>query len=362
VITLPNIEVIFKQLAGSLIERSARGIAILIVKDNTNKTFDLKEYKTILGVEQDKTKYTTANLQYIKDIFNFSVNKVVVIRIDADGDVADALETIEKNFSTGWITIAAGEPGEFATLVSWVKSMELLRKTYKAVVHKAAAPDSKHIVNFYNDNVIFEDVARGEKSGEHYCPSLIGILASCNVQRGSTYFRCSNLARVEEVADNDAAAADGKFILINDNDKVKVALGINSLTTTDGITATEDMKFIDTVEVMDLINDDISSVFKNEYLGNYKNNYDNQILFISAVNTYFKALAKDDILDNNYNNRADVDIEGQRQAWISVGKKEAETWSDLEVKLNALKRTVCLAGDVKILGTMENLKFTVSLF
>ena len=144
---------------------------------------------------------------------------------------------------------------------------------------------------------------------------MIGILASCNINRGSTYFICSNLSSVEEPGDDEGrseAIGAGKFILFNDDDVVRVARGINSMTTTDGITKTEDMKFIDIVEAMDLISDDISKVFKETYIGNYKNNYDNQVLFISAINTYFKELANDYVLDNNYSNKADVDVEAQR--------------------------------------------------
>jgi hypothetical protein len=359
-ISLPSIEIIFKQLAGTLIARSARGIAILIVKDDTNKTFSYKEYKSITGVEADNDLYTAANLQYIKDIFNFALNKVAVVRIDTIDAISDALIEIEKNIKTGWVTIADGTTEDFAALASWIKSKEIERKTYKAVTYKAAVTDSKHIVNFYNDNVTFKD-SRGEVTGGKYCPSLIAILASCNIQRGSTYFECSNLTRVKEVADNETAVGNGQFILINDVDKVKVALGINSMTTMDDDN-TEDMKFIDIVEAMDLVNDDISTVFKNEYLGKYKNNYDNQVLFISAVNTYFRQLADETVLDNEHNNISDVNIEAQRKAWLEVGKTEAETWTDTQVKNNAFKRTVFLGGDIKILGAMENLKFNISLF
>lgn len=360
-IKLPNIEVTFKQLSGSLVERSERGIAVLIVKDDTDKTIEYKEYKSILSVEKDKEKYSKENLQYIKDIFNFSLNKVVVVRVDkTGGNIADALTLIEKNIKTGWITIADGVTDDWSTLASWIKSKELERKTYKAVVYKVSGADSKHVVNFYNDSVTFND-SREKVSGEKYCPSLVGILASCNVKRGATYFKCANLKSVEEVEDNQAAVVAGKFILVNDIDDVQIALGINSMITTDGKTATEDMKYIDIVEAMDLIGDDISNVFKNEYLGNYKNSYDNQILLISSINSYFKQLADQNVLDSSYENKVDVDVESQRLAWIGSGKTEAETWNEQQLKNNAYKRTVFLSGDIKILGTMENLQFNINL-
>lgn len=360
-IKLPGIEVTFKQLAGTLIERSERGTAILVIKDDTDKSFNYKEYSSITSADKDAALYSETNMQYIRDVFGYALNKVAIVRIDKTGGLmADALSTIERSIKTGWITIADGLPADWTALVSWLKNKEASGSTYKAVVYKATAPDCKHIVNFYNDKVTFAD-ARGEKTGEAYCPSLLGILASCNVRRGSTYFKCANLKSVTEVVNSDTAVGSGQFVLINDVDSVKVALGDNSLTSTDGITATEDMKFIDTVEVMDLISEDITRVFKNEYLGNFKNNYDNQILLISAINTYFQQLANDNVLDRNYVNHVDVDVAAQKQAWVGIGKTEAETWTDQQVKANAFKRTVFLMADLKILGSMENLKFTVNL-
>lgn len=361
-ITLPFIDVTFKQLAGSLINRSKRGIAVLIIRDDTDKTFNFKEYKSITAAINDEAKYTDVNMQYIKDVFNFALSKVYVVRINTTVDtLADALNIIEKNIKTGWITIADGSTEDFNTLASWTKSQEIAKKSYKVVTYKTAITDCKHIVNFYNDKVTFVD-SRAEVTGEKYTPSLIGILASCNVTKGCTNFKCTNLKSVVEIEDNDAAVSSGKFILINDLDNVRIALGVNSMTTTDGINNTEDMKYIDTVEAMDLIQDDIKNVFKNEYQGNYKNNYDNQVLLISSINSYLKDLASLYILDNNYNNIVDVNIEAQRNTWLGVGKVEAETWDDVTVKNNSFKRTAFLYADIKILGSMENLKFDVSLF
>lgn len=359
-IKLPSVEVTFKQLAGSLIERSERGVAILIIKDDTDDTFNYKEYATVAAAEKDNALYSAANMQYIRDVFSFALSKVCVVRVDEEGTTAEALEIVERNIKSGWITVADGEALDFSTLASWIKSKELAGETYKAVTYKAAAPDCKHIVNFYNDTVTFAD-ERGKQDGAAYCPSLIGILASCNVKRGSTYFKCANLARVEEVANGQTAVGAGQFVLFNDMDTVKVALGVNSMTTTNGLTATEDMKYIDTVEVMDLIADDISAVFKNEYLGSYKNNYNNQVLLISAINTYFTQLAGDYILDDKYANRVDVDVEAQRLAWLGTGKAEAEGWDEQKVKNMAFKRTVFLAADIKINGAMENMAFVVNL-
>lgn len=360
-ITKPTIDVTFKQLATSAITRSSRGYAILIVRDETDNTFDYKEYNLVTDVEE--TDYTSENYQYINDMFTFAPYKVCVVRIDADGTMADALAIVLENVKTGWITVGNGTAEDFATLSSWIKSQALNKKTYKAIVYNlATAPDEKHIVNFVNEYVTFSD-SRGKVEGVHYLPSLIAILAVCNITRGCTYYNCSNLTKVTEVADNDVALQVGKFVLFNDGDTVRVVNGVNSMTTTNGITATEDMRYIENVETTDLILDDITTTF-HDYVGAYKNKYANQMLFISSVNSYFNALSADgvDVLDSEYDNRSDIDVEAQRKAWISVGKTDAVNWTDLVVRKTVYKRSTFLAGQIKILGSMTDLHFAISLY
>lgn len=370
-VAMPNIDVSFKQKANSLVDRSERGNAILIVRDDTLKTFDYKEYDLVTDVKS--TDYSAANYQYIQDIFTFAPYKVCVVRIDAtakEGGKAptmnDALNIVIENVKTGWITVGGGTNSDFETLTSWIKSQTANnKKTYKAVVYNATtAPDEKQVVNFANESVTFADATRGKTTGLDYCPSLIGILAKCNVKQGCNYFKCTNLSNVTEVADRNSALGSGKFILINDGPDVRIARGINSLTTTNGTTSTEDMKEIEVVEAMNLMQDDISTTFKEDYLGGgYKNKYDNQILFISAVNGYFKELEADvtDVLDSEFNNKSDIDVEAQRDAWVSSGKAEASSWTDLQVKHNTFKRSMFLTANAKILQSMVDLHFDINL-
>ena len=363
-VSMPNIDVSFKQKAASLVDRSERGYAILILRDDTNKEFNYKEYDIITDVKE--ADYTEENYKYIEDIFTFAPYKTCIVRIDTTTEtMSDALNIILQNVKTGWITIADGSEGDFSTLSSWIKTQNNKKKTYKAVVYNVtAAPDEMHVVNFANEKITFSDTERGEKDGKSYCPSLIGIFAKCNVTKGCNYFKCSNLSKVKEVSDRDEALASGKFILINDGSDVRVARGINSLTTTNGTTTTEDMKEIEVVEAMDLMQDDISTTFKEDYLsGGYKNKYDNQILFISAVNGYFKELASDgiDVLDGEFENKSDINVEAQREAWISAGTTEAKDWTDIQVRKNTFKRSLFINANVKVLQSMVDLKFVVNL-
>ena len=193
-VTLPKILVTFTQLATSFIQRSARGIAVLIVRDDTagtGKTF----FQYGDATQVSDTEFTPANQQYIKDALSFGPLRVSVVKIKTADDLAAAAAIFTQYEKTGWVTFAEGSSDDWTDLSSWIKAQEKAYKSWKAVCFKAAAPDSMHIVNLSNEKVTFADT-RGEASGEKYCASLAGLLASCNVEQGATNKLCPNLTRV----------------------------------------------------------------------------------------------------------------------------------------------------------------------
>lgn len=477
--TRPTIEISFKQLATTLIQRSERGTAILLLNDSTAGAVTTKVYKTVADI--DESLYTAENLAYIKACMAYAPYEVVVISADSSSFSTFAPEILKAR-STGWIaaagtgdeetiitksydpgksvndlgvqysgtgiwsnddsvtvehdgvtytsalkvqngceitfelpkkgtvtfvaykngtsdtqlivdgmvveieggqsttelildagshTITRGESDVYlfglvleytesqmqSDLASWIKAQENMGRTYKAV-GTAAGMDCKHYVYF---NQTCYDSDENEVSATGYLPNILGIIASCNVTKGCTNFLCSDLSRVDEVEDIDAAIAAGQLVLSNDVGGVRIVTGINSLTTLNGNTATEDMQYIETVEAMDLIRDDIRDVFKTTYQGKFKNKYKYQMLFIGAVNQYYSQLAGEDILDDEFDNKAEIDVAEQRSAWLGTGKTEAADWDDDEVRRMSFKRSLFLASNIKILNCMENLKFTVTL-
>lgn len=366
-LSLPDIDVKFKQLANSFITRSERGVAILIIRDNTTPSISHKEYEEIEDLKADSKLYSSENYQYIMDIMSFGVAKVGVVRINAEGDdpettaqpVTDALKIISQKYRTGWIGMV-GEESDYEEINSWVKAKAKEHFTFKTVCVGIDGSDHECIHELDGGNIKFAD-ERGVTELKHYIPSIIGIASACNITRGITYYECKNLVEVEEVQNVNTSLNNGKLLLINDFGVVKIGLGINSLTTFDNEEKFEDMRYIDIVEAMHMIKDDIREVYKNDYVSKCKNKLDNQMIFISAVNTYFDTLEGDDVevLDNSYDNVADVDVAEQRKAWIAI-KPEAKNWDDAKVKNMAFKRTVFITGDVKILGAMENLKMNIT--
>lgn len=367
-VELPNVDIVFKQLASTFTNRSARANAILIIRDDTNKTFKTKEYTLESDAEKDIALYTSENLQYIRDAFVGLPGKVTVVRIDkTGGNIGDAL-TIVAGLGNGWVgiaegTVAEGESSTVTTdedaLSTWIKQMELQKKTFKAAVfNPTTPPNCKHVVVLNNPKAVFKD-SRAEQTGDKFIPTLLGYLAGANVEKGTAYMVMSNLKSVTQPIDVNVALNTGQLVLINDEGNVKIGIGINSLTTLDE-SHTEDEQYIEIVEVEDMMLDDIRSVFKNKYISKYKNKLDNQIIFISAVNSYLNELAKQSILDDEFSNKSDIDVDAQREAWITTDPTAA-SWSDAKVRQYAYKRQLFLTGNVKILFSMTDLNFSINM-
>lgn len=354
---MPSIEIIFKQKAVTAIARSAKGIVALIIRDDTEGSSNVLKYDRWLDV--DKTLFTEANAKFIEQCFLGSPNKVYIIKMATDADVS-AMAKILDAIKFNWICFCSGDKGDQEAVVSYVKSKNMVSKgkKIKGLVFDVTVTDDIHIVNLTTKKARWSDTTE-DIDGWQLLPRLTGVLAGLPFTMSATYYQFDDLEWVQEPEEMDAAVDDGQFFMFNDEDGVRVARAVNSLTTINA-TYTEDMKSICIVESMDIILEDIYAAFK-AYIGKYKNKYDYQALFISAVNSYFRSLTKEDILDNRFDNHADVDIEAQREAWRSVGKEEAADWDDITVKNNAFKRKVFLAGKIKILDAMEDMTFNIEM-
>lgn len=346
---LPNIAINFTQIASTAIARSERGVVCLVVTDST-KTGNAT-YTNIADVKS--TDWTAANIKYIEDALKGGAAKVEVIRGGSTTFTDGSLNAVNFNW------IASPVSGNQSAIVTYVKARNVANagKKVKAVVFNQKA-DDKHIVNFTNTKV--KKVGEAEANGETYTPRLAGIFAGLPFTRSATYYDLPDLESVVEPADVNTAIDAGELVIINDYGEPKIARGVNSATT---LTATENesVKHVTIVEAMDLMVEDIYSTFKKTYIGKYKNKYANQCLFISAINQYFEQLSREDVLDPEYDNHAEIDIEAQRLAWITAGTTDAVDWDEITVKKNSFRTNVYLTGRVKILDAIEDMVFEISL-
>ncbi|SCY93060.1 phage tail sheath C-terminal domain-containing protein [Alkaliphilus peptidifermentans] len=347
---LPTIDIIFETKAVSAVKRSEKGVVALILKDDTG-AFDTREYKSSTEVLPED--WSERNLDLIKKAFIGNPSKLIVERVDtAAANYNDALNRLKSKLFN---YLAVPDESAASDVATWIKGCRKNdSKTYKAVVANHIA-DDEGVINFATSNIQVEGEAY---SAAEYTCRIAGILAGLPYTRSATYYVLPEVEGINEAADPNSEIQAGKLILINDGEKIKIARAVNSLTTTT-VEKADEFKKIKILEGMDLIKEDISRTFEDEYIGKVNNSYDNQVLFLTAVNAYLKGL-QGEILDPSYNNKVSIDVQSQRLAWEGIGVDVSDL-SDQQIKEKSFRSKVFVNGNLKFLDSVEDLKFNISL-
>ena len=346
---LPKILIEFKTLAETLITRSERGIVAVILKDNSNTALT-----HTYGSESEITKshYTAANLNLLSLAFLGTPAKVIVERVGTDGTIDEALERL-KNKKWSYLAVPGIVDEELDTVVNFIKEQRsTYHKSFKAILPNVAA-DNEGIINFATDNI--------KAGGKTYTTAefsmrIAGILAGLPLNRSATYYTLPEVESIQESETPDTDVDNGKLILINDGTKIKIARGVNSLTSTTE-TKGDDFKKIKIVEAVDMIRDDIRTTFEDDFVGKVENSYDNKIIFIAAINKYFTDLASNGVLYSQFENKAEIDIESTR-AWLSQ-KKDVSAWDDEAIKTANTDTYVFVKANIQIQDAIEDLDFKI---
>ena len=346
---LPKILIEFKTLAETLITRSERGIVAVILKDNSNTALT-----HTYGSESEITKshYTAANLNLLSLAFLGTPAKVIVERVGTDGTIDEALERL-KNKKWSYLAVPGIADEDLNTVVNFIKEQRsTYHKSFKAILPNVAA-DNEGIINFATDNI--------KAGGKTYTTAefsmrIAGILAGLPLNRSATYYTLPEVESIQESETPDTDVDNGKLILINDGTKIKIARGVNSLTTTTE-TKGDDFKKIKIVEAVDMIRDDIRTTFEDDFVGKVENSYDNKIIFIAAINKYFTDLASSGVLYSQFENKAEIDIESTR-AWLSQ-KKDVSAWDDEAIKTANTDTYVFVKANIQIQDAIEDLDFKI---
>lgn len=345
---LPEINIVFQSKAETAIKRSANGIVALILRDATKG--DITSYSYTNESEVVKSHWTTANYDYISKTFLGGPQRVIVERIGAEDTYDDALARL-KNKKWNYLAIPSLADNE-KDIADWIIAQRSAKKTFKAVLPYAA--NNEGIINFATN-----DIKVGTKvyTTAEYCCRIAGLLAGLPMTEGATY---QTLAEVESITESTTPDDDidgGKFILINDGEKVKVSRGVNSLHILSG-DKTEDMKKIKIIEGMDLMRDDIRSAFENNYIG-INNSYDNKVMFVAAINQYFDGLVREGVLYGDAENTADIDVNAQRD-WLAQ-KYDISEYSDEQIRKAKTGSYVFVTADITFCDAIEDLKFSINM-
>lgn len=353
---LPEINIYFKQAAETAVKRSGGGTVALILRDTTQNSAAKTTYTFGKETEVTAGHFTAENLDYIKKTFLGSPKSVIVERIGADEPLTDTLARL-KNKKWNYLAIPSADEDEAKTAAEWVIAQRAAKKTFKAVLNYEA--NHEGIVDFETEGI---QVGGKTYTAAQYCCRIAGLLAGLSLDRydrmSATYAVLSEIDAITENTTPDEDIDAGKLILINDGSAIKIGRAVNSLKTlSDG--KKEDMKKIRIIETMDLMAEDIKTAFNENYVGEYANSYDNKLLFVNAVNQYYRNLENAGILEPEYDNTAFINVEAQR-LWLSEHGDVSEM-SDDDIKKAKTGSRVFVGSNVLVLDAMEDLDMYISM-
>lgn len=352
--------VVFMAAAKKSIRRSERGIVGMIIKDTVvpdGNPITIYKEKDIPDTLSETNKEQIKLAMKGNDTTPRKI--VVYVLAKTEEDYSKALEYFEIKKVTWLCCPTVKTDGREEEIVTWVRDQrEGNRNKIKAVLPDNTA-DSEGIVNYATSEV----TVKGKKYGsEEFCSRIAGLLAGTSYKISSTYAVVEEASECEKL-DRDAldtAVDAGKLVLFYDGEKVKVARGVNSLTTVSKGKA-DPWKKIRVVETMDMMHDDLVLLAEDNYVGKYPNTYSNKCLLISAIDSYMKELERNGLIQDY---AVELDVEKIKEYIIEnkgVTRDEAEAMTDEEIKKQYTDEKVFMKASVTIVDVMEDINLEITV-
>ena len=347
---LPVIDINFKQLAKTVMVRSQRGIVALILKDTTKASL------TVFDEGDIPSNLTEANQNLIKDVLKGSPNKIELYVLGSSDEIAEALtyfEGVEFNL----MCMPQAESSDVTAIKAFIKKMNEVVKYKCDVILANEEADSEAIINYTAKDI----VVNGETiETSNHTARMAGLIEGTPLHQSITFATLSDVDSVEnltkEEADNRIDA--GELILVREMGKVRVARGVNSLTTLTDVKGNAFQK-IKLRKTLNLIHNDLRRVIVEKYIGKVPNNYDNKCILITEIKNYLDELATEQLIEKV--NTVGIDLIAQKK-WLKDNTNlDINNMSEQEIKEANTQSNVFIAISLKVVDAMEDILVSVEI-
>ena len=352
----PNISISFKQKANTVVSRSARGVACIIVKDAT-----VEGLHTYTRKQQIKEAYADETKELLELGFDrYGTNKVLVYSIKDADTLENALKVLKKKAINYMCCDFDLTEEEIKLLKDFAVERFNANKGVLIVTDKTV--DNEFFINVKETGLEDKEYTT---SSTHFVVETTMRFASLPFNQSMTNKPLPYVKKCDEFDDEDEEANKGNLIIRYDGEKYKYGRAVTGLQTI-ADDKTVDMKNIQIMEGMCLVKGDIANEFE-DFIGNYDNTDPNRLIFIAEANEYLRQLANEGVLNPKYNNHLEIDVEAMRNYMESPvdlqgNVKEAHdtsAMSDEEVSIDAegwTDTTVFVKGFLKFTKAMEDLQ------
>lgn len=361
--TMPNVIVAFNELGITSITRAKHGaIAIVLPSDPAIDGVTMYSQEDI---PEGAKEYSVEQIKLAMKGYVLAPRKITAYSVDTAAESAeiDYTNILKKLTRTkfDWLVVPGISDKGAETIADWIKAQRTQKdRGFKAVLPNQKA-DTEGVVNFTTKTIKTAD--KTYKTAD-YCSRIAGIIAGTPDTISCTYAPLPELVEVETYTDEemDQKVANGELFLFSDGEKVKIARGVNSLTTTVQGKG-EDFQKIKLVSLMDVIKQDITDTAKESYIGKYANSYDNRCLLITAIQGYFDTLEAAGLLEKDQNT-VDIDLVAVKNWRESNGlntKAELAGMKDQEIKQLNIHDNVFLTAHISMLDAIESIALNINV-
>lgn len=347
---LPIIDISFKQLAKSAVIRSQRGIVALILKDTDKASL------TVFDEGDIPSDLTEANQGLIKDVLKGSPNKIELYVLGSDSEISEALtyfEGVEFNL----MCMPSAETSDVTAIKTFIKKMnDVVKYKCDAILANEKA-DSEAIINYTAKNIV---VGGESVTTANHSARIAGLIEGTPLNQSVTFATLSDVDAIENLTKEqaDARINNGELILVREMGKVRVARGVNSLTT---LTDTKGNAFqkIKLRKTLNLIHNDLRRVIVEKYIGKIPNNYDNKCVLITEIKNYLDELSSEQLIEKV--NEVGIDLIAQKK-WLKDNTNlDINAMTEQEIKEANTQSNVFLAISLKVVDAMEDIMIGISI-
>lgn len=347
---LPIIDISFKQLAKTAVIRSERGIVALILKDTTKASL------TVFDEGDIPSSLTEANQGLIKDVLKGSPNKIELYVLGSEGEISEALtyfEGVEFNL----MCMPSAESADVTAIKTFIKKMnDVVKYKCDAILANEKA-DSEAIINYTAKNIV---VGGESVTTANHTARIAGLIEGTPLHQSITFATLSDVDAIENLTKEqaDTRIDNGELILVREMGKVRVARGVNSLTTLTDIKGNAFQK-IKLRKTLNLIHNDLRRVIVEKYIGKVPNNYDNKCVLITEIKNYLDELATEQLIEKV--NTVGIDLIAQKK-WLKDNTNlDVNAMTEQEIKEANTQSNVFLAISLKVIDAMEDIVIGISI-
>ena len=351
-IGMPEIKIVFESQGLSAIQRSERGIVLLLLKGENEEEQGSYKLTTLFDLSE-KIQFSEKNAKLIRLAFEANPRKLMV-EIVGDNNPLDAVMQRYKLIKFNYYAAPNLDEADLTKLMTWHKkeAVDPGDRTIKFVGYDLKEEGHESLINWATSSVTYD----GEVyTGQEFTALVASELAALPLNRSFTYYEWPKIseASLDFADDPDEAVDEGKLFLTFDGEVYKVARAVNTYTGGNEKKG-EDFSKIKIVDAMHLIKDDIRDTFDKYYVGKVSNTYANKQQFIAMINRVYFAELKGLVLQDTDKNRVDINIEENLRYAINRGA-DTESMTTQQIKEFNTGSKVFLDGYVSLIDAMEDL-------